>query len=254
MEFLNSSNLEILNQGNGPTFCSGSRLEVTDITLGLFELSESIIGWEVSSAPALSEHRHILFTLQSSISVRLIRKPSGKIRGSFRQDPKERLEKGPEMDTKNEAGLGLAIHWVQHALIWAYEDNCPLRPCQTGRQYLKWTLELESVRRGVRWLFNKCQLDKNPHSWKIYRGSAEIQEVRKATKNAWRTFCSSINDLPRSATLNRTTSRNLKIKPGSLVAPLGRCTQPEGETLELLLTTHFPDSEITHELMSPHPP
>jgi len=28
VEFLNSSNLEILNQSNEPTFCSGSRLEV----------------------------------------------------------------------------------------------------------------------------------------------------------------------------------------------------------------------------------
>ena len=33
VEFLNSSNLEILNQGNEPTFCCGCRLEVIDITL-----------------------------------------------------------------------------------------------------------------------------------------------------------------------------------------------------------------------------
>ena len=36
VEFLNSMNLEILNQGNDPTFCSGSRLEVIHITLGSF--------------------------------------------------------------------------------------------------------------------------------------------------------------------------------------------------------------------------
>jgi hypothetical protein len=33
VEFLNSSNLEILNQGNKPAFCSGYRQEVIDITL-----------------------------------------------------------------------------------------------------------------------------------------------------------------------------------------------------------------------------
>jgi len=38
MEFLNSSNLEILYRGNEPNFCSGGRLEVTDITLGPFGL------------------------------------------------------------------------------------------------------------------------------------------------------------------------------------------------------------------------
>jgi len=38
VEFLNSSNLEILNQGNEPTFCSGSRLEMINVTLQSFGL------------------------------------------------------------------------------------------------------------------------------------------------------------------------------------------------------------------------
>jgi hypothetical protein len=141
------------------------------------------------------------------------------------------LERGPEMDLKNEAGLELAIHWLQQALISAYEDNCPLRPVKTGRQSLKWTVELEFLRREVRRLFNKCRSDKNPHSWDLYR---EVQrnyrkEVRKASKNAWRTFRSSINDLLRSARLHRALSRDPKIKLGSLVAPSGRRTQSEGK-------------------------
>jgi len=90
---------------------------VIDITPGAFGLLESIIGWEVSSSPALSNHRHILFNLQGSILVRLIRKPSGKNRGYFRGDLKDRLEKCPEMNTINKVGLRLAIHWVQQALI-----------------------------------------------------------------------------------------------------------------------------------------
>jgi len=44
MEFLNTTNLEILNRGNKPTFWSGGRLEVTDITMGSLRLLESIIG------------------------------------------------------------------------------------------------------------------------------------------------------------------------------------------------------------------
>ena len=60
------------------------------------------------------------------------------------------------MDTKSEAGLGLVIHWVQQALILAYENNCPLRPAKMGRQSLKRMVELESLRRGVRQLFNAC--------------------------------------------------------------------------------------------------
>jgi len=164
--------------------------------------------------------------------VRLIRNPRGTNWGSFREDLRDQLERGPEMDMKSEAGLELAIHWVQEALISAYEDNCPLRPVKTGRQSLKWTAELESLRRGVRRLFNKCRSDKNPHSWDLYKEAQQNyrKEVRKASKNAWRAFCSSIDDLPRSARLHRALSRDPKTMLGSLVAPMGRQMQSKGET------------------------
>jgi len=155
VEFLNTTNLEILNRGNEPTFCSRDRLEEIDITLGSLRLLESIKGWEVSSEPSLSDHRHILFILRGSVPVCLIRNPRGTNWDSFREDLWDQLERGPEMDMKSEAGLGLAIHWVQQALILAYEDNCLLRPVKTGRQSLKWKAELESRRREVRRLFNK---------------------------------------------------------------------------------------------------
>jgi len=75
--------------------------------------------------------------------------------------------------------------------------------------------------------------------------------VRKALKNAWKTFCSSINDLPRSGRLHRILSSDTKVQLGSLVAPSGGRTQSEGETLELLLTTHFPHSRDTREAAAP---
>jgi hypothetical protein len=50
---------------------------------------------------------------------------------------------------KDEVGLGLAIQWMQQALITAFEDNCPLRPIIKGRKSLRWTRELEILRRDV---------------------------------------------------------------------------------------------------------
>ena len=189
---------------------------------------------------------------------------------------RDRLGRGPENNTKDEAELGLAILWVQQALISAYEDNCRLRPVKTGRYSLKWTLELESLRKGVRWLFNplnaefnliyhllalfgahhilhisrirvnKCQTDRNLQNSELYREAqwSYRKEVRKASKDAWRTFSSSIKDLPLTARLHRAPSRDPKIKLGSLVAPSGRHTPSEGETLDLLLATHFPKSRL----------
>jgi hypothetical protein len=112
MEFHNSSNLVILNRGNKSTFCSGSRREVIDITLGSFGLLESITGCEVSLEPSLSDHRHILFTLRGSVPVSLIRNPRGINWGSFRDDLREKLGMDPKMSMRDEAVLGLAVHWV----------------------------------------------------------------------------------------------------------------------------------------------
>jgi len=83
LEFLNSSNLEILNQGNEFTFCNASRQNVMNITLGSYGLLESITGWELSREPSLSDHRHILFTLRGSVLSLLIRNPKGTNWGSF---------------------------------------------------------------------------------------------------------------------------------------------------------------------------
>ena len=192
MGFLNSSNLKIINWGNKSTFCSGSRQEVIDITLGSYGLLESIAGWEVPLEPSLSDHSHILFTLQSFMLVRLIRSPRGTNRGSFQEYLREKLERVLVMNMKDEARLGLAVHWVQQALITAYEDNCLLRPARKGRKSLRWTSELESLRRELRRLFNRCQAD-NSNSWELYRETQwkYRKEVQKASKT-WRTFCSSV--------------------------------------------------------------
>jgi len=53
------------------------------------------------------------------------------------------------MSLEDEAALGLAIRWLQQALISAYEENCPLRPVRKGRKSLRWNVELQLLRREV---------------------------------------------------------------------------------------------------------
>ena len=93
-------------------------------------------------------------------------------------------------------------------------------------------------------LFNRCRADNKSSSWELYREAQRRyrKEVRKASKETWRTFCSSVNDLPRSARLHRALSRDPKTRLGSLVAPTRECTQSKGDTLDLLLDAHFPNS------------
>jgi len=81
-------------------------------------------------------------------------------------------------------------------------------------------------------------------NWDVHREAQcrYRKEVRKASKESWRTFCSSVKDLPRSARINRALFRDPKIRLGSLVAPTRQRTQSEADTLNLLRATHFPNS------------
>ena len=105
MEFLHSTNLEILNKGNESTFCTSVRQEVIDITLGSYGLMDSTTDWEVSMEPSLSDHRHIMFNVRGSAPVLYIRNPRGTNWGSFRGSLREKLGRGPEMNMRDEAGL-----------------------------------------------------------------------------------------------------------------------------------------------------
>jgi len=95
IEFLNSTTLEIFNRGSEPTFCTGVRQEVIDITLGSCGILDSITDWVVSLDPSLSDHRHILFIPRGPAPVFLIRNPRGTNWGSFRDSLREKLERGP---------------------------------------------------------------------------------------------------------------------------------------------------------------
>jgi len=86
----------------------------------------------------------------------------------------------------------------------------------TGKYSLQWTPNLESLRRALRWLFNKCWTGRTPQSWELYREAQQrySKEVRKASKEACRTFCNTVNDVLMSARSHRVLYRDPKIKVG----------------------------------------
>jgi hypothetical protein len=68
--------------------------------------------------------------------------------------------------------------------------------------------------------------------------------VRRTSKESWRAFRTSINKLLRAARLHKVLSKDPKVRLGFLVTPTGDSTQSEGETLDLLLRTHFTCSGV----------
>jgi hypothetical protein len=90
---------------------------VIDITLKSYWLLEIFKEWKVSSEPSLLDNRHTVFTLEGSVPASLIRNLRGTNWDSFQEGLNGRQERGPEINMKDEAGLGLTILVVQQALI-----------------------------------------------------------------------------------------------------------------------------------------
>ena len=99
----------------------------------------------MSQQPSVSDHILILFTLRGTFTASLIRNTRGTYWGSFREGLRDKVERGPEMNMKDKAGLGLAVYSIQQDLITAYDNNCSLRLAKKGRKSLKWTSQLESL-------------------------------------------------------------------------------------------------------------
>jgi hypothetical protein len=59
MEYLVSLNLNILNQGNKPTFVIHNRKEVSEFTLETNKIGNLVSNWHVYDEPSLLDHKYI---------------------------------------------------------------------------------------------------------------------------------------------------------------------------------------------------
>ncbi|XP_029053760.2 uncharacterized protein LOC114881222 [Osmia bicornis bicornis] len=70
LEYLSTTDLEILNRGSSPTFITSRRQEVLDITLGSAKVAQAIRDCRVDEEATLSDHRLITFKLSTDSDLR----------------------------------------------------------------------------------------------------------------------------------------------------------------------------------------
>jgi len=58
MEYFVRNNLNIVNQGNDPTFVISKRKEIRDFTLRTDKIWDLETNWHVSDEPSFSDHRY----------------------------------------------------------------------------------------------------------------------------------------------------------------------------------------------------
>lgn len=133
-EFISSTNLDIVNRGNEPTFVTRIRQEVLDITLASPLLSATLKNWYVSREASLSDHKHIRFDLE------VTRKHNEQVRvpkmtdwclyeGHIRSEVDELKT---EVETVED--LEIASTVLHNVIHNAYEASCPMKSRRVTRK------------------------------------------------------------------------------------------------------------------------
>lgn len=229
----------VLNEGDSPTFCSNGREEVLDITFCSPSLLPFIQNWHVSEDPSLSDHNHIRFDYNAAIG------EIGKRMNPRRTDWNL---------YKNLVAFGAPFIPGEFSNEWEIEDGAqqlgsllidslkeatkPMGKCKDNLSW--WTDELSTLRRENRRLWNRAKKTKN---FSDYRESLTNlnNAIRKTRRNSWRSFCEGISHTTETARVAKTLKKDTLNGIGFLKNCDGSFTESRSETVELLLSTHFPD-------------
>jgi hypothetical protein len=154
MEFLASSNLNILNYGNELTFVVCNRKEVIDLTLGTNKIGDLVSNWHVSDEPSSSDHRYICFQI-GNITKNYVtfRNPKRTKLETYKDDLKENLEIiSRKISTIKD--IDRSVDKLQRTIILSYYQNCPAKTTRSPRMAPWWYKELSEMRDKTRNLFN----------------------------------------------------------------------------------------------------
>ncbi|XP_029175237.1 uncharacterized protein LOC114943717 [Nylanderia fulva] len=234
--------LYILNRGTEPTFLDSRRQEVIDITIRSGGILDLLRGWRVSDEPSESDHRQVRFTMEQVQSQGLwMRNPRKTNWRGYEEDLKSRLKEAPTRFYTKE-NLETAGDYLNDAIKYLYEMNCPLESKNPSAKAPWWSKELAKLKAEGRRLFNRARNVNTPRSWEEYRKSQRIYKkaIVKAKRKGWRSFCSSIESAPEASRLSRILCKENQTQWGCLKLPNGEYTETAEEILRHLMEIYFP--------------
>jgi ribonuclease HI len=244
MDYIASENLELLNQGNEPTFITRVRKEVLDITLMNQYLTGYVQNWRVSDEPSLSDHRHIRFSWAVSPPKPVPYRNPRKTDWTRFQKHLERLVGGRLVPIRNPEDVENELRVMNDALLRAYHDACPLTTPKKVRPTPWWSRELADLRRKCR----KAERDaKRIGSFESKAIAQQWQRkykysIREAKNRAWRKQCQELEKVSDAARLYKVLSKGAAQEVGFIKNADGTHTDDQEASMARLMEVHFPGS------------
>ncbi|KAG8236897.1 hypothetical protein J437_LFUL018741 [Ladona fulva] len=126
LEYLMTTELQLLNRGSQPTFRNNVREEVIDITLCTSSIVHKIKGWRVSGETSLSDNCHILFMLSEG-AIHAISYRDPKATNLYRSELTIDIEGISQHKFRDQDEIESSVTFLHRSIISSYEKSCPLK-------------------------------------------------------------------------------------------------------------------------------
>ncbi|KAH8389050.1 hypothetical protein KR215_000815, partial [Drosophila sulfurigaster] len=231
LDFILNYKLRLANRGEVSTYVGPTSCNVLDLT----------IATEVLDRPSFSDHKYIQFTIPFN------RVPAAQ---PFRNSRNTNWAKfssfvskslGPPGNINSVQDLETNVNVLSAILLSAFRQSCRLsRPTRRSKPPW-WNPDLSSLRGELTSMFQLAKKTESEYVWDEYRSLLKSYKkmIRSSKRPSWRTFCSDLDNIKDTSRLRKLLSKQAS-SPSLLKSVDGVWTESSAETLEALLSTHFP--------------
>jgi ribonuclease HI len=248
-EYLSTTDLQILNEGEEPTFVTSRSQQIIDITLANRMGAPLVSNWRVDDADSMSDHRYICFDVAVPKMGRVeYRNPKATDWIRYQQQVQHALA-GYEQQRIPCERIEASVNSLQKIVVSACNSACPLRVHKADKRVPWWSKELTRLRRESRLAYRQARLTQQPEAWRRYRHPRNVygNEIRSCQRKAWATFCSSVHSTAESARISKVLGANYGPRLGMLQTANGEFTKDFDEVLCHMLDTHFPGCVLVQQ-------
>ena len=249
LEFLVSTDLNICNIGNRPTYMNVTRGEILDLTFATSNVRNNIRNWKILDKDMFSDHKPITFELDWTYiaytdAYRNVKKTMWT---EYRNQLEFLLFNATQSDD-----LDILTEEVSTAIMTAYENSCPMKNPKKDKKLKWWNNDLAELkkdlkRKRVEYTRNRTEENRilKQQAFRTYK-----KELKKAQTESWQKFCSETDNLSAVAKLQRLMKMGKMADIGTLRRADGTFTTTTEETLSELIDTLIPSrdtDDITYD-------